>query len=219
MTDNEAAAVDRVSTDIELLPLAGSQLLLPVFHTGLKCSANLESPENQNHLNNLINLRKADIIPSSLLTMEPVSAVVSIVGIIGFARTALRAINDLREFCRDFSQDAVKDFLHDLEVTAKVLTDVQTLSEKAKRASPTLHIEYRAEALSIQVDDCARDLTNWLKIALRMKLVRSKVNLTLRLQFFNSVLAAISKSSRVSAGEKLRWHRENINTTLSLFGM
>ena len=101
--------------------------------------------------------------------MDPVSTVASIVAIIGFAGTALKAISDLKDFCHEFSPDATRDFLHDLEVTAKVLTDVQTLSEKVKRASPTLHIEYRAEALGIQVDDCSRDLTKWLEIGLRIR--------------------------------------------------
>ena len=151
--------------------------------------------------------------------MEPVSAVASVVGIISFSGTALKAIHDLKELCGEFSQDSTRDFLYDLEITANVLNDVQTLSEKAKRASPTLHIEYRAEALNIQVDDCARDLTKWLKVALRMKKERAGEKQTMKLQFFNSVLTAISKSSRASAGEKLRWHQENINTTLSLFGM
>lgn len=151
--------------------------------------------------------------------MEPVSAVASIVGIISFAGIALKAINDLKELCREFSQDATQDFLHDLEVTANVLTDVQTLSKKARRTSTSLHIEYRAEALNIQVDDCARDLTKWLEIALRMRKERGQRKQTMKLQFFNSILAAISKSSRASAGERLRRHQENINTTLSLFGM
>ena len=150
--------------------------------------------------------------------MDRVSAVASIVGIIGFAGTALKAISDLKNFCHEFSPDTTKDFLHDLEVMANLLTDVQALSEKAKRNSPTLHIDYRAEALSIQVDDCSRDLTKWLKIALRVKKERAGKKQNIKMQFSNSVLTAISKSSRASAREKLRWHQHNINTTLSLFG-
>lgn len=150
--------------------------------------------------------------------MDPVSAAASIVGIISFTGTALKAISELKEFCHEFSQDATKDFLHDLEVTANVLTDVQVLSEKAKRASLALHIDYRAEALSIQVDDCSRDLKEWLRIALRVRRERAGKKQNIKMQFFNSVLTAISKWSRASAREKLRWHQENINTTLSLFG-
>ena len=115
--------------------------------------------------------------------MDPVSTVASIVAIIGFAGTALKAISDLKDICHDFSPDATRDFLHDLEVTAQVLTDVQTLSEKVKRASPTLHIEYRAEALGIQVDDCSRDVTKWLEIGLRMKERRAGRGSPLRCSF------------------------------------
>ena len=152
--------------------------------------------------------------------MEPVSAVASVIAIICFAGKALTTISDLKEFCHHFSQDATQDFLHDLQVTANVLTDVQTLAEKTRQASSTLHIEYRAEALVIQVDDCARDLTDWLIIALRMKKVQvDRMGNYVKLQLFNRILAAISRSSRASARERLRWHRENINTTLALFGM
>ena len=150
--------------------------------------------------------------------MDPVSAAASIVGILGFAGTALNAIRNLKDFCHEFSQDATKDFLHDLEVTAKVLTDVQVLFERAKWANQTVHTEYRAEALSIQVDDCSRDLTKWLGIALRIKKERAGGKPSFKMQFFNSFLTALSKSSRTSARKRLHWHQENINTTLSLFG-
>lgn len=84
------------------------------------------------------------------------------------------------------------------------------LSEEAERASPTLHIDYRAEALSIQVDDCSRDLTEWLNIAKGIKKERAGKKKTILMQFFNSFLTAISKSSKVSSREKLRRHQENI---------
>ena len=150
--------------------------------------------------------------------MDPVSAAASIVGILGFAGTALNAIRKLKDFCHEFSQDATKDFLHDLEVTAKVLTDVQMLFERAQWANQTAHTEYRAEALSIQVDDCSRDLTKWLGTALRIKKERGGRKQSIKMHFFNSFLTAISNSSRTSARNRLRWHQENINTTLSLFG-
>ena len=147
--------------------------------------------------------------------MDPVSTIASIMAIISFAGTALKAISDFKDFCHEFSQDATRDFIHDLEVTAKVLTNVQTLSEEVKRASPTLHIEYCAEALGIQVDDCSRDLTKWLEIGLRMKEGRAGKRQSFKVQFSNSILTAISTSSRASAREKSRWHQENTNTTLS----
>ena len=101
--------------------------------------------------------------------MDPGSAVASVVGIIGFVGQGIRAIGELEDFCAEFSVDATQDFLHDLEVTAVVLTDARTLSEKAKSVGTALQIDYRADALNIQIDDCVRELDVSMKIAKRLK--------------------------------------------------
>ncbi|KAL8793872.1 MAG: hypothetical protein Q9195_003491 [Heterodermia aff. obscurata] len=150
--------------------------------------------------------------------MEPLSAVSSIVGILAFTGQALKAIDSFYEFCKGFSEEATRDFLHDLEITAGILNEVKFLCEKVKDADTTLSIDYRADALGIQVDDCSRDLHQWLRIAMQMKKERGGSLRRAKLHFFNSVLTAISKSARTSAREKLRWHQENIRTTLSLLG-
>ena len=150
--------------------------------------------------------------------MDAVSGVASIIAIIGFASKGLEAIDDLKGFCKEFSPDATKEFLHDLQTTGNVLLDVEILSQKAKDVGLTRKIDYRASSLSIQVEDCARDLETWLKTALRIRRERGGRKKNLVPQFFNSFLTAISKSSRLSAREKLRLHQENMKTTLSLFG-
>ncbi len=150
--------------------------------------------------------------------MDPLSAVASVVGIIGFVGQGIKVIGELKEFCAEFSVDATQDFLHDLEVTAVILTDARTLSEKAKSVGTALQIDYRADALNIQVDDCVRDLHVWMKIAKRLKKQRGGKKLSVKLQFFNSFLTAISKSSRASARDRLLWHQDNIKTTLAIFG-
>ena len=150
--------------------------------------------------------------------MDPVSAVASVVGIIGFVGQGIRAIGELKDFCAEFSADATQDFLHDLEVTAVVLTDARTLSEKAKSVGTALQIDYRADALNIQIDDCVRELDVWMKIAKRLKKKRGGKKLNVKLQFFNSFLTAISKSSRASARDRMLEHQGNIKTTLAIFG-
>ena len=150
--------------------------------------------------------------------MDPVSAVASVLGIIGFVGQGIKAIGQLKEFCTEFSVDATQDFLHDLEVTAMVLTDARTLSEKAKSVGTALQIDYRADALNIQIDDCVRELDVWMKIAKRLKKERSGRKQNVKLQFFNSFLTAISKSSRASARDRMLEHQGNIKTTLAIFG-
>ena len=124
----------------------------------------------------------------------------------------------MKDFCSEFSEDVTLNFLHDLEVTAGVLTDARTLSEKAKSVSTALQIDYRADALNIQIDDCVRELDVWMKIAKRLKKERGGKKQNVKLQFFNSFLTAISKSSRVSARQRMLEHQGNIRTTLAIFG-
>ena len=150
--------------------------------------------------------------------MDPLSAVASVVGILGFVGQGVKVIGELREFCAEFSVDATQDFLYDLEVTAVVLTDARTLSEKAKGVATALQIDYRADALKIQIDDCVRELDVWMKIAKRLKKERGGKKLNVKLQFFNSFLTAISKSSRASARDRMLEHQGNIKTTLAIFG-
>lgn len=150
--------------------------------------------------------------------MDPVSAMASVAGIIGFVGQGIKAIGELMEFCEEFSVDATQDFLHDLEVTAVVLTDARSLSERAKMVGIILQMDYRADALNIQIDDCVRDLDSWLKIAKRLKKERGGKKINVKLQFFNSFLTAISKSSRASARDRMREHQGNIETTLAIFG-
>ena len=153
--------------------------------------------------------------------MDPLSALASIIAIVGFASKGLEVIGNFKEFCGEFSADATKDFLHDIEVTVNILTDVKILSQKMETVAPTVRIDYRATALAIQVDDCVRDLECWLDIALNIKKERGSRTRGQKRQFFNSVLTAISKGGskgRASAKERLRGHQQNIKTTLSLFG-
>ncbi|MCJ1388782.1 hypothetical protein MMC18_001632 [Xylographa bjoerkii] len=150
--------------------------------------------------------------------MDPLSAVASIMGVIGFASLALTSLNSLVEFCKEFSDSTTTDFLHDLQVTADILTEIQVLCEKAKKLGPALQIDYRVGSLSIQVDDCARDLGGWLHTASRIKKERGQNKFGIKLKFFNSFLVAISKSTRTSTRERLRCHQENMKTALSVFG-
>lgn len=150
--------------------------------------------------------------------MEVLGATASIVGIITFACKALSAIDDIKAVCAEFSDKAAEQFLHDLEVTADVLVHAKALAEEAQLQGPQLKLKYRAGALNVQIDDCAQDLEEWLRIAVRMRTVKSGQKQAYTQTLFNRMVTAFSKSSRTKARDKLRWHRENIDTTLSIFG-
>ena len=129
----------------------------------------------------------------------------SIVGIIRFTCKALKTIHNLEDFCKEFSEEATKTFLHQLQVTADLLTDTKVLSQKAKELGAVLRIDYRARSLNILVNDCAQDLETWFSIAKRIKHVRINNKKTnIKLSSFNSFLTAMSKHSKCSALDRLR---------------
>lgn len=99
---------------------------------------------------------------------------VSVIGIAGFAYQALKAIHGLREILENHVQDSKSDFLHDLDRSASILQDVKTLCEQVQRLNYCLEIDYRTASLSIQVEDCTRDLERWLKQAQPMYEVKSR---------------------------------------------
>ena len=154
--------------------------------------------------------------------MEPVSAAASIVSIIAFSGQALKAIDSFKRFCKEFEHDAIQNFLRDLETAASLLNDTMILAKKSKEIAVDQHLDLRAQSLSIQVEDCAEDLEKWLKTAKRLKSERKKGSSEKmdgsKLRFFNSILTALSKSSRDDTAQRLKWHQDNIRTSLEIFG-
>jgi hypothetical protein len=144
---------------------------------------------------------------------------VSIIGIAGFAYQALKAIHGLREILENHAQDSKSGFLHDLDHSASILQDVKTLCEQVQKLDYSLETDFRTASLSIQVEDCTRDLERWLKQAQRMYEVKSRTILLEKPQrawklFMNNA----SKGSRMAVREQLQWHMSNIKLSLSVFG-
>ncbi|KAL9131072.1 MAG: hypothetical protein Q9217_000895 [Psora testacea] len=124
-------------------------------------------------------------------------------------------MDGLKEVCEEFSEDGTRQLFHDLDVTTSILLHAKELAEQVQLQGTELNLEYRVGALRIQIDDCARDLEAWLLTArsLTRPIHRARKQLS-----FHRIFTAFTKSSRVTALDKLRWHRENIDTTLSIFG-
>ena len=157
--------------------------------------------------------------------MEAVAAAASIAGIIAFAAQGLKAIDNLRDFCHNFKEDATKEFLRDLAAVANILVDVKVLCHRVDQVNSNAHADFRLSSLQLQVDDCALDLESWLRIAERLKRERPSKGTreagasgTVRARYFNSFLTALSKWSRMKAQERLSLHQANIQMALAIFG-
>ena len=114
--------------------------------------------------------------------MDPVSAVASVVGIIGFVGQGIKTIGELKKFCAEFSVDATQDFLCDLQVTAVVLMQCGTWAGTSAGDIRTLCFRQYRETL-----------TGWM-----MPLVKANEILLYRKQFKvrSSMLSTSAKLSR-----------------------
>ena len=147
--------------------------------------------------------------------MEVVGAVASITGIIGVTIQALSLIDHLKDFCSEFSDRNSQDFLHDLTVSASLITDVKLLCQKVGQQTLAPQADFRISALHIQVEDCTKDLEIWLNIGNQLNYRQKKKSILIS---FPKFLDAASKSSRTKVQDRLRRHQDNIKTTLSILG-
>ena len=144
--------------------------------------------------------------------MEVLGVTASIVGIISFAVKGLALISDLREFCNEFSEEATKDFLHDLDISARILVEAKVLCEKIDYLFPNRSSDFRIASLQVQVEDCTRDLQQLLVDAQQRQKFRKKIRV------FKDFLDLVSKNSRTGSRERFRMHQENMKTALSMIG-
>jgi hypothetical protein len=157
---------------------------------------------------------------------EPVTIVTTVAGLLGFTVSALSTIDRLRLFWRDLKDDAVKSFVHDLEVAENLLGEVEHLCSSLKKEGATQLPGIRLETLHIHVEDCGRDLQRWLRISSQFASRRGRTTtemvhppLTLRPKAFENFLHAIRKASRTDVKTSLGWHQENIKMSLSLLNV
>lgn len=144
--------------------------------------------------------------------MEVLGVAASIVGIISFTVKGLAIINDLREFCKEFSEEATKDFLHDLDISARILVEIKVLCEKTDRLFPSRSSDFRIASLQVQVEDCTQDLHQLLVVAQQRRKFRKKFRV------FKDFLDLVSKSSRTKPSDRFRTHQENMKMALSMIG-
>ena len=152
--------------------------------------------------------------------MEVVSAAASIAGIVEITFQALHAIHWLQGFCEEYGTDRKEELLSDLATTGAILTSVKLLCEQVRESKVSKHMDLRTNALSIQVEDCAKDLQKWLRVAERLSARRGRGNPVMMVgrNLWSTFVDQASKSSRAKLYDRLHWHQRNIETTMAVFG-
>ncbi|KAH7310176.1 hypothetical protein BKA65DRAFT_519056 [Rhexocercosporidium sp. MPI-PUGE-AT-0058] len=144
--------------------------------------------------------------------MEAVGAVASIVGIAGFAGQAIVGLRKLCYFfqdCRNVSKTANR-FLRDVASLTEALKNVEVFLAKAQSLSNALDITDLA-SLSINVEDCSNDVSEWVRKAEGMISDAAK-------SWFKKFVAAVEKQSVSDIFDQIGSHRSTIMLSLSATG-
>jgi hypothetical protein len=100
--------------------------------------------------------------------MEAVAAASSIAGLVSLAGQALEGILKLRGFFKDCASASktVDRFLRDLNSLIQTLEDVKSLVPRLEKvASSTFNNKTMITSLQIQLEDCSKDVYEWVRIA------------------------------------------------------
>ncbi|KFY95329.1 hypothetical protein V500_02834 [Pseudogymnoascus sp. VKM F-4518 (FW-2643)] len=144
--------------------------------------------------------------------MEAAGAVASIVGIAGFAGQAIVGLGKLCDFfrdCRNVSKTANR-FFRDVTSLTEALKNVEAFLTKAQSLSNALHRTDLA-SLCINVEDCSKDVAEWVKKAEGMVSDATK-------SWFKKFVAAVEKQSVSDIFDQIGSHRSTIMLSLSATG-
>ena len=150
-----------------------------------------------------------------ILVMEAVAAASSVAGIVSLAGQALNGIVKLRRFFVD-AASAVKTidrFLRDLNGLIQTLEDVGVIVGKLENA-PNFDSQSILSSLEIQLEDCSKDVYNWVRIASEQHpkfAVGTKAT-------FKKFLVAINKDNITDIFKEVAAHQDNITLKLSIIG-
>jgi hypothetical protein len=159
--------------------------------------------------------------------MEAIAAISSIAGILSLAIQGIQAIQTLRNFYQHCTDEAAKDFLHELSVSARILHDVKSLCDKMGNIDSGNQI--RVASLQVQLEDCIADLESWLMTAKRIdqtprrhdqgRSTPAKQFVTLFNAVYRKKVMVLSVGRRLAVRERFQRHQKNVETALSVLQM
>lgn len=151
--------------------------------------------------------------------MEAVAAASSIAGIVSLAGQALSGIVKLRGFFQDCASASktIDRFLRDLNSLIQTLEDVKEIVSKLeKTVAVTFDTKTILSSLQIQLEDCAKDVYEWVKVAgAQHPEFASARGGKAR---FKKFLVAVNKESLTDIFKEICSHKENITLKLSVIG-
>lgn len=149
--------------------------------------------------------------------MEAVAAASSIAGLVSLAGQALDGILKRRGFFKDCvsASKTVDRFLRDLNSLIQTLEDVKSIITRLKNATAsTFNNKAMISSLQIQLEDCSKDVHEWIWIASEQHAKFPKDNKAI----FKRFMVAVNKESYADIFKEIGNHRDALAPKLSLIG-
>ena len=99
--------------------------------------------------------------------MEAIAAASSIAGILGLAGQCVGGLEHLKELFENIASASktVQNFLRDINSLLRTLHDVEVMLNAFPKESSPNEADANVASLQIQLEDCRRDVSDWLKTA------------------------------------------------------
>jgi len=145
--------------------------------------------------------------------MEALGAAASIAGVLSLAGQTVDGILKLQNFFKDVSSASrtIERFLHDISLLIKTIEDVRSL---LSCASDALGTDLKIVALEIQLQDCSKDVYEWLRLAKDHHPGLS----TGTKAGFKKFWVAANKAGVSGLEQEIRRHRHSLVASLSVLG-
>lgn len=155
--------------------------------------------------------------------MEAVAAASSIAGIVSLAGQALSGIVKLRAFFQNCTSASktIERLLRDLNSLIQTLEDVREIVLKLdETAAVTFDTKSILSSLQIQLEDCTKDVYDWVKKAEEQhpEFGSGRGGLQGSKRRFKEFFVAVNKESLTDIFREIGNHKENITLKLSVIG-
>ena len=144
--------------------------------------------------------------------MEVVAATASVAGILTVVGQGIESIIKLREFYAALSEGSrtIEKFLKDINNLLQTLHGIRDLLKKWPQEKTDVNIA----ALSVQVEECSKDLFNWLDTAKAMRPASGKGGKA----WFKKFWIAANKNRVKDIRTEIGRHVQTLNVSLALIG-
>ncbi|KAG8525675.1 uncharacterized protein KY384_000435 [Bacidia gigantensis] len=144
--------------------------------------------------------------------MEVVAATASVAGILTVVGNGIESIIKLKEFYAALvaGSRTIEKFLKDINDLLQTLHGIRELLNKWPKEKTDVNIA----ALSVQVEECSKDLFNWLDTAKAMRPASSKGGMA----WFKKFWIATNKNKVNDIRTEIGRHKQTLNISLTLIG-